>query len=283
LYGLAADRVARLNANGSIDHTFQSLAFFGSLSVDRDIPRSLAVQPDGKIVVGLEIHSCGCAGASRLGILRLNADGSYDPSFDTSEILPARVNCLAALADGKILVGGFQFTELNPMSVPRHGIIRLNANGSVDRAFTTPLRIGSDVHDFAIEASGKIVLNSNYEVIRLNPNGSLDSTFKTATCDNAFEVGMSLAPDGNIYFFGAFDAVAGVQRPHIARIFGTPVPIPLTVDARADSLTLAWSNAAMHLQSSPSANGSYTDVLNARSPWKPAPSEQSLFFRLRGD
>jgi hypothetical protein len=94
---------------------------------------------------------------------------------------------------------------------------------------------------------------------------------------------MSLAPDGNIYFFGAFDSVAGVQRLRIARVFSTPVPIPLTVDARANSLMLAWSNPAMHLQSSPSANGDYSDVLNARSPWKSAPSEQSLFFRLRGD
>src|SRR6266851_5144183 len=63
---------------------------------------SLAVQADGKILVGGDFTTLGGQGRNSIG--RLNADGTLDTSFNLGADL--YVYCLAVQADGKILVGG---------------------------------------------------------------------------------------------------------------------------------------------------------------------------------
>ncbi len=64
---------------------------------------SLAVQPDGKILVGGEFTTLG--GQPRHYIGRLNADGTVDSGFNPGASGEG-VFLLALQADGKILVGG---------------------------------------------------------------------------------------------------------------------------------------------------------------------------------
>lgn len=66
--------LVRLNANGSFDTTFNS----GGIGVDGFVT-ALALQPDGKILVGGNFTRY--QGHATYGILRLNADGSFDASF----------------------------------------------------------------------------------------------------------------------------------------------------------------------------------------------------------
>src|SRR5216683_3278050 len=68
---------------------------------------SMAVQADGKIVVGGGFTTLG--GQCRSYIGRLSADGTLDSSFNPGSAGP--VNSLAVQADGKILAGGY-FTAL---------------------------------------------------------------------------------------------------------------------------------------------------------------------------
>src|SRR6266436_4331042 len=68
---------------------------------------SLAVQADGKILVGGFFSTLG--GQSRNYIGRLNADGTLDTSFNPGT--GSYVESVAVQADGKILVGG-GFTTL---------------------------------------------------------------------------------------------------------------------------------------------------------------------------
>src|SRR3989442_7282205 len=63
---------------------------------------AIAVQPDGKIIIGGQFNIVGGAPRSRLA--RLNADGTLDTAFDTGAEFA--VLSLAIQADGKILVGG---------------------------------------------------------------------------------------------------------------------------------------------------------------------------------
>src|SRR5260370_747742 len=63
---------------------------------------SLAVQADGKILVGGQFATLG--GQSRSSIGRLNADGTLDLSFNPGA--DSVVFSLAVQADGKILAGG---------------------------------------------------------------------------------------------------------------------------------------------------------------------------------
>src|SRR5437879_2502705 len=72
---------------------------------------SLAVQADGKILVGGEFTTLG--GQSRYFSGRLNADGTLDTRFNPGT--DNRVDSLAVQADGKLLLGGW-FTTLGGRS-----------------------------------------------------------------------------------------------------------------------------------------------------------------------
>lgn len=67
--------VARFNPDGSVDNTFNGTGYHVIGLSYTDTAYSVAVQPDGKIVL------IGTAD-SDFGIVRLNADGSLDSSFD---------------------------------------------------------------------------------------------------------------------------------------------------------------------------------------------------------
>ena len=62
----------------------------------------MALQADGRILVGGYFTQF--AGAARKNLARLNPDGSIDESFQPS--VAARVECLAVLPHGKILLAG---------------------------------------------------------------------------------------------------------------------------------------------------------------------------------
>ena len=86
--------IARLNADGSVDASFNPDA--------NGAVNSLAVQPDGKVLVGGFFTTIG--GQTRNNIARLNADGSADASFNP--VADNTVISLAVQPDGKVLVGG---------------------------------------------------------------------------------------------------------------------------------------------------------------------------------
>ena len=91
--------IGRLNPDGTLDATFNPGA--GNVVI------ALAVQADGKIVVGGSFTTLG--GGARGNIGRLNPDGTLDATFNPGA--GNVVNALAVQADGKIVVGGL-FTTL---------------------------------------------------------------------------------------------------------------------------------------------------------------------------
>src|SRR5438309_385477 len=115
-------------------HTFALAALAQSPLPDSFNPganfsvRSLAVQADGKILVGGGFATLG--GPSRNNIGRLNADGTLDLSLNPGA--NDLVYSLAVQADGKILVGGL-FITLGGQG--RNKIGRLNADGTLDLSF----------------------------------------------------------------------------------------------------------------------------------------------------
>ena len=110
--GLARSKVARLNADGSGDSSFNPSAVSGGII-------SVALQSDGKVLVG---HN--------FGILRLDSNGSLDTTFSVS-MQPLYeddgVYSIDVQSDGKVLIGG-RFTAVNGTN--RNGIARLNAEGA---------------------------------------------------------------------------------------------------------------------------------------------------------
>ncbi len=152
-------RIARLYPDGSLD-----LAFDPGAGAD-DTVRALAIQPDGKILVGGSFLSMG--DAPRNFLARLNDDGSLDPEFLADEAGGDRdVYALALQADGKIIVAG-DFTRFN--SVTRNRITRLNHNGRTDPT----INFGTGANDFiaalVIQPDRKIVIAGGFTIVNDEP------------------------------------------------------------------------------------------------------------------
>jgi len=115
--------IARLNADGTLDASFDPNA--------NTQPYSIAVQVDGKILIGGSFRTLSPNGGSavtRNRIARLNLDGTLDASFDPNA--DNDVDSIAVQADGKILLGG-DFSSLSP-----------NGGAEVDRQHIARLKYG---------------------------------------------------------------------------------------------------------------------------------------------
>jgi uncharacterized delta-60 repeat protein len=139
--------VHRVNQDGSLDQTFGADQGTGPFA-------SLALQPDGKILVG---HYGDGPGFGQ--VRRLLVTGLDDPEWSRPEIGggDAVVFALLLQPDGKVLVGGNNLQSFN--GVVNAGVGRLNADGSVDTTFDTR----ADLHyyrteDLALAPDGKVIV-----------------------------------------------------------------------------------------------------------------------------
>ncbi len=209
VHGFAASGIARLNADGTVDTSFQSLDFYQGFFGMGYIVLAIELQPDGKILVG-----GGFAGADddpRLGIRRLNANGSRDISFSFVGFNPGSggtVTDIEIQPDGKILVGG-AFNLGSSANIARY-----NADGTVDTSFS-PLTTVAQVRDMHIQADGKILVGSSSNFRRLNANGTIDNTFQTV---NVSIEAVEIRPDGKSLIVGAFTSVNSFTQGRIALI-----------------------------------------------------------------
>jgi uncharacterized delta-60 repeat protein/prepilin-type N-terminal cleavage/methylation domain-containing protein len=132
------------------------------------IVRTLAVQSDGKILVGGSFISYQGVVANR--IIRLNSNGSIDTDFNLGTGFNNTVITLAIQSDGKILVGG-DFTSYQ--GVESNRIIRLNSNGSIDTGFNLGTGFNNPVQTLAIQSDGKILVGGWFTNYQDQPAGYL--------------------------------------------------------------------------------------------------------------
>jgi uncharacterized delta-60 repeat protein len=228
--GSIRNRLARLNADGSLDADFDP----GAGGLLRDVIYSVLVQPDGKILFGGNYFGLGTGRAE--GVLRLNPDGSKDDSF-VGSIHCANdddgVYAMVLQPDGKVLVGGklsamFE-TPFGSQPEPM-GVVRLNPDGSRDESWrpelTTDTFIDGDIFALALQADGKLVVTGNFtsidkqprmHIARLNADGSLDAGF-IVDMGNGWVTDLAVQADGRILLGGMFVYVNGVRRNNLARL-----------------------------------------------------------------
>ena len=244
--GTSRNRIARLNLDGSLDATFNPGTGFNS-----DV-WTTAVQADGKIIIGGNFTTYNSITRNR--IARLNADGTFDNSFNMGTGFSGLVYTTALQADGKVIVGGI-FTNYNGTPVNR--IARLNTDGSLDATFNPGgVGAGGNVHTISFQADGKIIIGGTFSsyngtpinrIARLNADGTLDTSFDPGTG----AVGVNLPgvavrtatpqDDGKIIIGGNFYSYNGVPRNRLARIIGdgTMLANPPTWTGAVSSV---WSN-----------------------------------------
>jgi len=211
---------ARVRGQGDLDPTFGT---GGIVTMDMgggtDRGLSVAVQPDGRIVAA----GYTSIGSHYVAVLRFNADGSLDTTFDGDGMLTTGFGTPQAVGhdvvvqpDGKIVVAGYVYGVAND----DFAVVRYNVNGSLDTSFGTGGKVTTDLgstgdhgYTVALQSDGKIVVAggtgaSLFALARYNTNGSLDSSFDgdgrvtTAVGSSSVAYGMALQPDGKIVVVG---------------------------------------------------------------------------------
>jgi uncharacterized delta-60 repeat protein len=113
----ASRTVVRIKPDGTVDPNFDCME-----ASNRSI-EAMAVQPDGKVIIGGSVASF--AGNDTFTVFRLNADGTFDTSFDVGGGANLSVDSIDVEDDGRIVVGG-SFTKFNGQTVS--GIVRLRGD-----------------------------------------------------------------------------------------------------------------------------------------------------------
>lgn len=214
--GTQVNRIARLNIDGSIDNSF-----FGGTRAN-GVVRTIEIQPaDGKIIIGGAFNLYD--NITRLRIARLNADGTLDLTFNSTNGADSDVFYASLQTDGKIVVVG-QFLTYGTTTVNRVG--RLNTDGSLDTSFNTGGAGADDTVNFVtIQSDGKILIGGVFEryngalrsaFARLNANGSLDTGFISNA--NTVVQSINLQSDGRIIISGTFTDYNGTSIRRIARV-----------------------------------------------------------------
>lgn len=212
----AAKRLARLNADGTLDSSFDV-----GLGAD-GIVRALAVTTDGGILVGGDFLTIN--GVSRPGIAKLTRTGDIDTSFAPDAGAPGGVYAVAGLADGKVLIGG-QFTSAGGASYA--SVARFQAGGAIDRTFTTGVGPDGPVYALAVDSEGRALLGGGFSqfnnvarpgVARLTADGALDTSFDPGTGADDLVYGLAVQQDGKVMLAGAFTTLTGVQRNRYGRL-----------------------------------------------------------------
>ncbi len=214
--GTKINRIARLNPDGSLDHTFDP-----GTGPDYDV-YAIAVQHDGKILVGGHFKSYN--GTIRNYIVRINDDGSLDTSFNPGTGADYTVRSIVVQPDGKILIGG-GFSKYN--GTTRKGIARLNTNGSLDTSFNPGTGANGFITSISLQEDGKILIGGSFalyngvarnNIARLNANGSTDLSFYPGLGTDGAINTIAIQPDGKILVGGQFKTYNDADRNNIVRI-----------------------------------------------------------------
>jgi uncharacterized delta-60 repeat protein len=219
--GQARNYIARLEIDGSVDQAFDA-NILGNADA-----HAVAVQPDGKILVGgifTDVNN-----ADRDYIVRLNLDGTIDDSFDPHA--SDDVRAIAVEADGRIVIAG-NFVTLAPNggdAVTRHYIARLNSDGTVDPDFDPQANAG--IFSLAIQTDGQVLAGGLFSPGFGTPTiggqdrnyfARLDATTGAADSfdpsPDYYVLSIAIQRDGKIVAGGGFDNIGGQSRSGIARL-----------------------------------------------------------------
>lgn len=201
-HGKTVHHLVRINANGDLDTGF----YLGSgISTYEQVPRSIVIQPDGKILVGGQFSSYD--GNTVSGLIRLDSNGTIDHSFNFVSDSTTLINKIVLKSDGKIMIGGaFKIHSDNSYK----NLARINADGSVDAAFKTDASIKLNyVYAFDERNDSKIVFCCDSSVYSINSDGSIDQSFTKGTFTSIFNDGyenklndLKIQADGKILLAG---------------------------------------------------------------------------------
>jgi len=240
--GQADSYVLRYNTNGSLDTSFSADGIFNiSFTGLNDFAYSVAIQSDGKIVVGGNTYN---GSNYDFAVVRVNSNGTLDTTFNLDGLLTFSmlagndtIYSIAIQPDGKIVVAGSAHNGTNE----DFAVARVTTDGYLDTFWnatgrvTTPVLAGNDIaYAVNVQWDGKIVVagrasvggQTDLAIVRYTSIGNLDTTFNyvssplgtgiqtldvSAGTDDEARA-MTIDPANRIILAGKIGDVAGVVR-----------------------------------------------------------------------
>ncbi len=231
-HGVPRNNIARLNADGTVDSTFDPGTGFN------EEVRALALRSDGKILVGGYFDSYN--GQPAPGLALLTPTGAIAATLPAPD--RATIRWVSVTSAGMYFAGLFNKVG----GVPRGCIARLTAEGALDSNFNSSSGANEIINAGEVQPDGKIIIVGNFtsyggssrgRVARLNSDGSLDSNFNVGSGANGEIFAIKLLEDGRMVLTGSFTEFSGKKCTGAIRLLAdgscdpTISPSALTVDS----------------------------------------------------
>lgn len=203
----------RINPDGTLDATFNT-----AIPANQNV-KAIDLNTDGSIIIGGYFNTVN--GIACTNLAKLNNDGTSNLSFNAINTPYSSVNSLKIQVDGKIVIGGSDYSTSNLYK-------RYNTDGTVDNTFITQYVdnngfSGTEVNTVTIQPDGNIILGGNF-------NG----------------------------FSNTWDDY-GVRKNNIARVFGgVAAPVAPNANAGADKALTCIATTVVLDGSSTTAGVSYS-------------------------
>jgi uncharacterized delta-60 repeat protein len=157
--------VARYTAGGALDTSFGSGGATRTDFGGRDVARSVALQPDGKIVAAGDTRNP-ATGDFNFALARYNADGTLDTTFGSAGRVVTDFDAdsreafsVALQEDGRIVLAGWTATSGDG----DFALVRYETSGTIDSAFGSSGKVVTDfggrdaARAVVVQPDGKIV------------------------------------------------------------------------------------------------------------------------------
>jgi uncharacterized delta-60 repeat protein len=226
--GTSREGLVRLQTNGLLDNSF--IAAIGSInpgSGASGVVYCMAVQPDGKILIGGEFGAV--LGVPLVRLARLLPDGEVDTSFNTGAGMDGTVNTIALQPNGEILIGG-NFNYVDNLYRPR--IARLLTNGAPDITYpNNDSGPNGPVWQLALQADNSVWLVGDFSQVKgiaqnrcahLLADGSVDPSFNPGFDLNDNTYTLSTGTDGSVYLGGWVRQMYSHPRAGLLRLVTSP-------------------------------------------------------------
>lgn len=233
--GVAQQRLARLNSDGTLDTSYSIGTGFN------DVVNDIALQQDGKLLAVGDFTEFNAISQNQ--IVRLHTDGSLDATFNSGDgvgrfqpsngfIAPRYIGNVNIQPDGKILIGGdYNRYDGNPVS----RYTRLNSDGTLDNSFFNIDDLGieiASIYTSLVLSSGDFIVGGNFDkhnsykksgLIKLSSSGQVDLSFNSGHGPTeeyySTEIREIIKTSGNkLYVTGRFNEYDDVFSRNIARL-----------------------------------------------------------------
>src|SRR6185437_11174158 len=188
--GVAAPVLARYNADGSADASFDANVAASMTQIGSTFVTDIAVRPDGRILLGL-----GESGSVFSRVAQLNPDGMLDATFGNNGLTSldfsnfgVSATQVELLSDGSFLAAGAFASSASVARVAADGKSLVSSFGG-GLGFVSLNFASASVGDpqLKLDGLGRIVFGTSisnssngtkdFAAARLNPDGSLDASF----------------------------------------------------------------------------------------------------------